>query len=80
MDMEGAIKQLQETAIVVAGLQARQAEVLKGHGEWLEQHQRAMAKHEEWLARHDVVMAEIDDKLNGLIAVVDDLVRHRKGE
>ena len=30
-------------------------------------------------ARHDVVMAEIDDKLNGLIAVVDDLVRHRKG-
>ena len=80
MDMEGAIKQLQETVIVVAGLQARQAEVLKGHGEWLEQHQRAMAKHEEWLARHDVVMAEIDDKLNGLIAVVDDLVRHRKGE
>ena len=80
MDMEGAIKQLQETAIVVAGLQARQAEVLKGHGEWLEQHQRAMAKHEEWLARHDVVMAEIDDKLNGLIAVVDDLVRHRKAE
>ena len=72
MDMDGAIKQLQETVIVVAGLQARQAEG-KGHGEWLEQHERAMA-------RHDVVMAEIDDKLNGLIAVVDDPVRHRKGE
>jgi len=87
MDMEGAIKQLQETAIVMAGLQARQAEVLKGHGEWLEQQQLAMARHEAWLeqqqraiARHDVVMAEIDDKLNGLIAVVDDLVRHRKAE
>ncbi|HTS51159.1 MAG TPA: hypothetical protein VMH05_24600 [Bryobacteraceae bacterium] len=85
--MEGAIKQLQETAIVMAGLQARQAEVLKDHGEWLEQQQRAMARHEAWLeqqqraiARHDVVMAEIDDKLNGLIAVVDDLVRHRKAE
>ena len=73
MDMEDAIKQLQETAIVMAGLQARQVEVLKGHGEWLEQHERAMA-------RHDVVMAEIDDNLNGLIAVVDDLVRHRKAE
>ena len=94
MDMEGAIKQLQETAIVMAGLQARQAEVLKGHGEWLEQQQRAMARHEAWLeqqqraiarheawlTRHEVVMAEIDDKLNGLIAVVDDLVRHRKAE
>lgn len=76
MDMEGAIKQLRETAIVMAGLEARQAEVLKGHGEWLEQHLRAMARHEEWLTRHDVVMAEIDDKLNGLIAVV----RHRKAE
>ena len=80
MDMEGAIKQLQETAIVMAGLQARQAEVLKGHGEWLEQQQRAIARHEAWLTRHEVVMAEIDDKLNGLIAVVDDLVRHRKAE
>ena len=78
--MDGAIKQLQETVIVVAGLQARQAEVLQGHGEWLEQHERAMARHEEWLARHDMVMAEMDDKLNGLIAVVDDLVRHRKDE
>ena len=79
MDMEGAIKQLQETAIVMAGIQARQAEVLKGHGEWLES-QAGMEAHEAWLARHEVVMAEIDDKLNGLIVVVDDLVRHRKAE
>lgn len=45
MDMEGAIKQLQETVIVMSGLQACQAEVLKDHGEWLEQHLRAMARH-----------------------------------
>ena len=48
MDMEGAIKQLQETVIVMAGLQARQAEVLKGHGEWLEQHERAMEPDTTW--------------------------------
>ena len=80
MDMEGAIKQLQETAIVMAGIQARQAEVLKSHGEWLESQAEAWKRHEAWLARHEVVMSEIDDKLNGLIVVVDDLVRHRKAE
>jgi hypothetical protein len=33
MDMQGAIKELQETVVVMAGIQARQAEVLKGHSE-----------------------------------------------
>jgi hypothetical protein len=80
MDMEGAIKQLQETAIVVAGIQARQAEVLKGHSEWLEEQAQSMAKHERWLARHNEVMAEIDDKLNGLIGYVEGLRRPPKTE
>jgi len=78
MDMEGAIKQLQETAIVVAGIQARQAEALKGHGQWLEAHQNAIVKHEEWWANHQKAMAEFDrkmieieDKLNGLIGYMD---------
>jgi hypothetical protein len=85
MDMELVLKQLQDTATVMAGIQARQAEVLKGHGEWLEQHnafiarheemmaehEQAVAKHEQMMARHDQVMAEIEDKLNGLIGYVD---------
>jgi hypothetical protein len=62
MDMEGAIKQLQETAVVVAGIQARQAEVLKAHGQWLEKHQNAIAKHEEWWANHQKAMADLDRK------------------
>jgi len=64
MDMEGAIKQLQETAIVMAGIQARQAEALKEHGEWLVSHTRAMAE-------FDRKMIEIEDKLNGLIGYMD---------
>jgi predicted nuclease with TOPRIM domain len=78
MDMELVLKQLQDTATVMAGLQARQAAVLKDHSEWLEQHQTFIAKHEEtmanheqMMARHDRVMAEIEDKLNGLIGYVD---------
>jgi hypothetical protein len=64
MDMEQAIRELQDTVIVMAGIQARQAEVLKGQSQWLEQHQA-------FLARHQQVMAEIEDKLNGLNGYVD---------
>ena len=78
MDMEQVIKQLQDTATVMAGIQARQAEVLKGHGEWLEEHQASIARHEAFVARHEQMMAlfdtkmiEIEDKLNGLIGYVD---------
>jgi hypothetical protein len=69
--MESVIKQLQDTATVMAGIQARQAEVLKSHSEWLEQHHKFIAKHEQMVARHDQMMAEMEDKLNGLIGYVD---------
>jgi hypothetical protein len=79
MDMELVLKQLQDTATVMAGIQARQAEVLKGHGEWLEEHHASIARHEafvarheEFLVRHEQTMREIEDKLNGLIGYVDD--------
>jgi hypothetical protein len=71
MDMELVLKQLQDTATVMAGIQARQAEVLKGHGDWLAEHHASIARHEAFVARHDRVMAEIEDKLNGLIGYVD---------
>jgi hypothetical protein len=71
MDMEAVIRQLQDTATVMAGIQARQAAVLKGHGEWLEQHERIMARVESNLLK-------TTEKLNALVVIVDDLVKHRK--
>lgn len=87
--VERVLEQLQETAVVVAGIQARQAEALKGHGEWLEsqqlqvaRHAEMIAKHEEFarrheeaVAKHDLIMAEIDGKLNALIDIVDHMGR-----
>jgi hypothetical protein len=78
--MEAVIKQLQDTDIVLAAIQERQSRLMKGHGEWLEQHELSIARHNAAVAKHDLMMAEIEDKLNGLIAVVDDLVRNRKRE
>jgi predicted RecB family endonuclease len=59
MDMEGAIKQIQETTIVMSGIHAKQAEALKQHGEWLASHTRAMAE-------FDRKMIEIEDKVERL--------------
>jgi len=79
MDMQSAIKELQETAIVMSGIQSRQAAVPKDHGEWLEQHEKAQQRHSEWLEQHektmqrvDLALAEVADKHNALIHNVDD--------
>lgn len=48
---------------MMSGIQARQAEARKEHGEWLVSHTRA-------LAEFDRKMIEIEDKLNGLIGFV----------
>jgi hypothetical protein len=85
MNMEQVIRQLQDTATVMAGIQARQAEVLKGHGEWLEQHELTLMRHKEWHAEHERTLAQIEsnlreatEKLNALIVVVDGVVSKRK--
>jgi hypothetical protein len=80
MDYEAAIRQLRETEIVNAAIQARHAEFLKEHEKWLEQSTFAIARHEAWFAKHELVMAEIEDKLNGLIGFVDDSAHKRKPE
>ena len=46
-DMHQPIKELQDTLTVVIAIQARQAELIKGHGEWLESHDRAMSEARE---------------------------------
>jgi hypothetical protein len=78
MDMQGAIKELQETAIVMAGIQARQAEALKGRGEWLVEHEHNMAEHDRRMTRIESKLEEATDKLNALTSVVDGVVRRRK--
>jgi len=77
--MQAAIIELQETAIVMSGIQSRQAAVLKDHSKWLEQHEKAQQRHSEWLEQHektmqriDLALAEVADKLNALITIVDD--------
>jgi hypothetical protein len=63
MDFEQAMKDVQNTLIVVAEIQRRQAEVQKAQAEELELHRKRMA-------HIDQNLSEITDKLNGLIGYV----------
>jgi hypothetical protein len=50
-DMTQSIKELQDTLTVVIGIQARQAEIAKGHNQWLEEQQAAIVRHEQMVAK-----------------------------
>ncbi len=77
--MQAAIKELQETAIVMSGIQARQAAALKDQAEWLAGHEQRMLEqkqrmrdHEQRMERIGMNLSEATDKLNALIKIVDD--------
>ena len=67
-DIAQAIKELQETAIVMSGIQARQAGLLKDHAEWLQQHDRALAEARE-LGR------KTDERIAQLVSAIGELLR-----
>jgi hypothetical protein len=74
-DMQHTIKELQDTLTVVVGIQARQAELIKGHGEWLEDHDRAMARLEKELAEDRKRGREIDERIEKLVSAIGELIR-----
>ena len=73
--MEAVVKQVQETLTVMAGIQQRQASVIRAHGEWLEEHDKSMALHRKRMDHIDERLAEITDKLDGLIGFMDGFTR-----
>jgi hypothetical protein len=62
---------------------------LKEHKEWLREHEERIEneerrheawrlEQEEWQRRHEIKMAEFDDKLNGVIGALDQMLRDRR--
>jgi len=64
MNLEAAIKDIQDTLVVMAHIEKRQAEITREHAEHLAE--LIGARH-----RTDLKLAEIADKLDGLIGYVD---------
>ncbi|MGA3019241.1 MAG: hypothetical protein ABSF62_19120 [Bryobacteraceae bacterium] len=69
-DIQQAIKELQETAIVMSGIQSRQAALLKDHVEWLHSHDLAMTEARER-------GREIDERIAKLVSAIGELVRRQ---
>ena len=76
--MKEVIKELQDTLVVVTAIQERQAKVLKGSGQWLEEHEKSMTEHGRRMEHIEMNPSEATNKLNGLIAFVDDQARRRR--
>lgn len=69
-DLQQALKELQETAIVMSGIQSRQAALLKDHAEWLHSHDLAMTEARER-------GRETDERIAKLVSAIGELVRRQ---
>ncbi len=61
--LELGMTELKDALLVHAVLEAKAAQRIKEHAQFL-------ANHEAALARHEIKMAEFDDKLNALIDII----------
>jgi hypothetical protein len=71
MNYEQAIKDLQDTLVVIGEIERRQSVMLREHAEMLQKHAEMLRDTSEFRRRTDQNLAEITDKLNGLIGYVD---------
>jgi hypothetical protein len=68
MDFETEINSLKDTLVVMTEIQRRQAQVQRAQAEGMPEHERRM--------RHiDHTLAEVGDKLNALVDIVDGVIR-----
>jgi len=75
--MQAAIKELQETMVVMAHIEKTQSEHIRELIDFRIQSERLQIESEKFRIRIEENLAEITDKLNGLIGYV---AGHRPGE
>ena len=73
-DMAKVLADLQDTAILMAGIQQRQA-VVKEHGQWLVQHERAMTEIREQIAALLEAGKRTDARIEALVGAVGEFLR-----
>ena len=73
MDVERAIKEIQDALIVMAEIEKRQSALLREAAEALGKHDDRFAVLDEFRPRADLKLRELEDKLDGLIGYVGGL-------
>ena len=70
MEIEHAIKELQETVIVMAHIQAQHAVMAKDHAQWLADHSKAIAEMRELQRASGERMAATDERIEKLVSAI----------
>ena len=70
MNLEQAVKDLQDNLIVLTEIERRQSSLLREHSERVVYLEKLAVESAEFRRRTDQNLAEITDKLNGLIGYV----------
>ena len=84
--LEGVRRDLEDQMAVMAAMERRQTARIEAWEDFMSQQiqfdleekskrEQAQRVHETWQAHHELAMKEFDDKLNGLIAWLDEFVR-----
>jgi hypothetical protein len=85
--LETSRRDLEDQLVVMAAIERKHAATVEIWEEFMAQQiqyeieqkkrdEQWKAQHEGWKSHHELAMAEFDDKLNGLIAWLDDFVKH----
>ena len=75
MNFEQEINRLQETLVLMAEIQRRQADVQRIQAERIIATEEGMKLHEQRMNHIELNLSEITDKLNGLIGFMDGYFR-----
>jgi hypothetical protein len=75
MDFEQEISRLQDTLVLMAEIQRRQADVQRVQAERIIATEEGMKLHEQRMNHIELNLSEIMDKLNGLIGFMDGYFR-----
>jgi hypothetical protein len=74
MNFEAEINSLKDTLVVMAEIQRRQAEVQRMQSEAQRTQAEHAAEHQQRMQHIEQTLAEVGDKLNALIDVVDGVI------
>jgi len=68
-------KDVDDALTVMGGLQARQGRVLKDHAEWLQEHDRTMARIEASIAAQVAAGKATDERIEKLVSGIGEFMR-----
>ena len=76
-EMEKVLKSLQETSIVMSGIQERQATAIREHAEWLVAHDKAIVEMRELGRKTDERLAGLGERIDALVSAMGEFLRRQ---